>query len=330
MSSLRPVSGTVADIVGLLSSWLAADDPAPLLIETSGSTGRPKRVALARAAVLASAQATHDQLGGPGRWTLLLPPSYVAGVQVIVRSLLAGAPPALELTATTERSFVSLVPTQLRRLLAEPASAALLACYETVLVGGASFDPELRGAAEAAGVHVVASYGMSETCGGCVYDGRPLDGVTVRIGADGLVRLGGPTLFDGYEDDPELTASVTDGNWFVTSDLGAIDHDGRLRVLGRADDVVNTGGVKVPAAVVATRLREHPSVSAAEVVGVSDGEWGQRLVAVVVGRVSLDELRDWVAVRHPRSWAPREIVAVDEIPLLGNGKVDRLALRERL
>lgn len=334
MSSLRPVSGTVEEIVGLLSTWLAVDDPAPLLIETSGSTGAPKRVALSRGAVLASANATHDRLGGPGPWTLLLPPSYVAGVQVIVRALLAGAPPSDSLVASGERSYVSVVPTQLHRLLAEPSSAALLASYDAVLVGGASFDPALRAAAETADVHVVATYGMSETAGGCVYDGRPLDGVTVRIGADGLVRLGGPTLFDGYEGEPELTASVLEGDWFVTSDLGRIDHDGRLRVLGRFGDVVNTGGVKVPAAMVARRLLEHPSVSAAEVVGVDDPEWGQRLVAVVVGSASteptLDELRAWVAGSHPRAWAPREILVVDSIPLLGNGKIDRLALLQAL
>ena len=119
-----------------------------------------------------------------------------------------------------------------------------------------------------------------------------------------------------------------EGGWFVTSDLGEIDHDGRLRVLGRADDVVNTGGVKVPASAVARRLRAHPSVTAAEVVGVPDPEWGERVVAVVVGALGLDEARDWVAAEQPRTWAPREVVVVDEIPLLDNGKVDRLALKE--
>ena len=197
-----------------------------------------------------------------------------------------------------------------------------------MLVGGASFDPALRARAGEAGVRVVSTYGMSETSGGCVYDGMPLDGVAVKIGADGLVRLAGPVLFDGYAGDPELTASVMEGGWFVTSDLGEIDHDGRLRVLGRADDVVNTGGVKVPASAVARRLRAHPSVTAAEVVGVPDPEWGERVVAVVVGALGLDEARDWVAAEQPRTWAPRELVVVDEIPLLDNGKVDRLALKE--
>jgi O-succinylbenzoic acid--CoA ligase len=328
VSSLRPVSGTTAEIVGLLAEWLAADDPEALLIETSGSTGTPKRVALSRDAVLASAHATHARLGGPGRWTLLLPASYVAGVQVVVRALLAGRAPDEALTASDERSYLSLVPTQLTRFLDDPSTADLLRSYDTVLVGGASFDPALRARATDAGVHVVATYGMSETAGGCVYDGLPLDGVTVKIGADGLVRLTGPVLFDGYDGDPALTASVLEGDWFVTSDLGEVDHDGRLRVRGRADDVVNTGGVKVPAGAVARRLRAHPSLHAAEVVGVPDAEWGERLVAVVVGEIGLDAARDWVGAEHPRAWAPRQVVVVDEIPLLDNGKVDRLALKE--
>jgi O-succinylbenzoic acid--CoA ligase len=312
----------------LLADWLTADDPAPLLIETSGSTGAPKRVALSRDAVLASAHATHARLGGPGRWTLLLPASYVAGVQVVVRALLAGRPPDEALTASAERSYVSLVPTQLGRLLEDPPSLDLLRSYDAVLVGGAAFDPALRARATGAGVRVVATYGMSETAGGCVYDGLPLDGVAVRIGADGLVRLAGPVLFDGYDGDPALTASVREGDWFVTSDLGELDDDGRLRVLGRADDVVNTGGVKVPASAVARRLRAHPSVRAAEVVGVPDADWGERLVAVVAGDLDLDGARDWVGAEHPRAWAPREVIVVDEIPLLDNGKVDRLALKE--
>ncbi len=328
VSSLRPVSGPAEDIIGLLADWLAAPVAEPLLIETSGSTGRPKRVALSRDAVLASARATHDRLGGPGRWTLLLPPSYVAGLQVVVRALLAGEPPDRVLTARPERSYVSVVPTQLRRMLDDPADLDLLRSYDTVLVGGASFDPALRARAADAGVRVTATYGMSETAGGCVYDGLPLDGVAVKIGADGLVRLAGPVLFDGYDGDPDLTASVLEGGWFVTSDLGEIDHDGRLQVLGRADDVVTSGAVKVPASAVARRLRAHPTVTAVEVVGVPDAEWGERVVAVVVGALGLDEARDWVSAEHPREWAPRQVVVVDEIPLLDNGKVDRLALKE--
>ena len=322
-----------------LSGWLGAADPDPLVVETSGSTGRPKRVVLSRRAVLASARATAARLGGEGRWLLALPPAYVAGLQVTVRSLLAGHPPvvlgdhrgwpaavaALGDPAEGPR-FASLVPTQLHRLLDDPDATRALASLTAVLLGGGPVDPALRERAAAAGVRVVATYGASETAGGCVYDGRPLDGVAVTTGDDGRVRIGGPTLFDGYEGDPDLTAATLVDGWFVTSDIGEVDAGGRLRVLGRADDVVVSGGVNVPGPAVAARLRAHPDVAAAEVVGVEDEEWGRRLVAVVVGRLSLAEARDWVAEAHPRAWAPRDLRLVDALPELGNGKVDRAAL----
>jgi O-succinylbenzoic acid--CoA ligase len=174
---------------------------------------------------------------------------------------------------------------------------------------------------------VVATYGMSETCGGCVYDGHPLDGVAVAIGSEGRVRIAGPVLFDGYDGRPDLTADVLRDGWFHTQDLGRLDEDGRLQVLGRADDVVLSGGVNVPGPAVAARLREHPAVEAAEVVGAEDPEWGQRVVACVVGDLPLDEARDWVAAVHPRSWAPRQLLRLEEIPLLHNGKVDRVRLQ---
>jgi O-succinylbenzoic acid--CoA ligase len=201
-----------------------------------------------------------------------------------------------------------------------------------VLVGGAAVPQALRDRAAAAGVRVVATYGMSETCGGCVYDGVPLDGVAVALSAEGRVRLTGPVLFDGYEGRDDLTAAVMRDGWFVTSDVGRFDEDGRLQVLGRVDDVLLSGGVNVPAPAVAARLREHPAVREAEVVGVPDDEWGQRVVALVVpdggSALDLDAARDWVSAVHPRSWAPRELRHVDSIPLLHNGKVDRLALQE--
>ncbi len=346
MSSLHPVQGSPREVLSLLSEWQSADDPDPLVIETSGSTGEPKRVVLSRAAMRASASATETRLGGPGQWLLNLPATYVAGVQVLFRSVLAGTTPVLldghaDFAAAAEamnggRRYVSLVPTQLVRMLQSPADVEALSTFDTVLVGGASVESSLRRRAAKAGVHVVATYGMSETCGGCVYDGFPLDGVAVGVGADGRVRIAGPVLFDGYDGRPGLTAEVMRDGWFVTSDLGRLDDDGRLEVLGRVDDVIVSGGVKVPAAAVARRLREHPRVDAAEVVGLPDGEWGQRVVAVVVSQEGvatrnvppLDDLRNWVSQVHPREWAPRQLVRVEEIPLLPNGKVDRLTIEE--
>jgi O-succinylbenzoic acid--CoA ligase len=328
------------DRVAALERWLSAPkEPEPWVVETSGSTGSPKRVMLSRDAVRASIELSARRLGGAGRWLLALPASYVAGLNVITRALAAGAPPVLleeygsfadAARAVGEGGFVSLVPTQLHRLLSSPEDAAALADFHTVLLGGGPIDPSLRTRAREAGVRVVGTYGSAETCGGCIYDGLPFDGVAVAIGAGGRVRISGPTLFSGYEGAPELTGEVLVDGWFLTSDAGRLDEDGRLQLLGRLDDMVVTGGVNVPAALVARRLREHPAVEAAEVLGVPDEEWGNRLVAFVVGAISLDEARDWVGAAHPRAWAPRQLVSLPEIPLLDNGKPDRLALRARV
>ncbi len=331
-AGLRPVRGTAGDLLRLLAEWDAADDPPPLVIETSGSTGQPKRVVLSREAMRASVAATQDRLGGPGQWVLNLPPTYVAGVQVLYRSVVAGTTPVVstDLTAalgemTAERRYVSLVPTQLQRVVAAQELAPL-ARFDAVLIGGGPLDPVVRAAAEDAGVPVVQTYGMSETCGGCVYDGVPLDGVAVKVDADGQVLVGGPVLFDGYEGDPQRTAEVLRDGWLRTADLGRLDDDGRLEVLGRVDDVVISGGVKVPGPAVARMVERHAAVTAAEVVGVPDEEWGERVVAVVTasGNPDLGELRDLVT---PREWAPREVVVVPAFPVLPNGKVDRVALR---
>ena len=320
------IDGPPVDVVGSLAAWLGAPDPAPLVVATSGSTGRPKRVVLTRDAVLASVAATERRLGGAGRWALRLPASYVAGVQVVVRSLVAGHDPVVD--AWGDAAYTSLVPTQLHRLLDDPDEAAALAALECVLLGGGPVDPALRRRAADAGVRVVATYGSAETAGGCVYDGYALDGVAVAIGDGGRVRIAGPTLFERYDGDPALTAEVLVDGWFLTSDAGRLDEDGRLHVLGRLDDVVVTGGVNVPGPAVAARLREHPDVLEAEVVGIPDEEWGNRLVAFVVGALTLADARDWVAAAHPRSWAPRDLHVVPSLPMLANGKVDRLALRE--
>ncbi len=336
MNSLRPVSGSTESVVDALEAWLAApDEPEALVIETSGSTGRPKRVLLSRRALLASADATHARLSGPGQWLLTLPITYVAGLQVAVRSLRAGHRPIevddwpRAVAAACGPTYTSLVPTQLHRLLDDPADAEALARIDAVLLGGGPIDAALRARAESAGITVVATYGSSETAGGCVYDGVPLDGVQLAFDTTGRVRIAGPVLFEGYLDDAELTAETLVDGWLVTSDLGRIV-DGRLQLLGRIDDVVISGGVNVPAPAVARRLREHPALAAVEVLGVPDEEWGHRVVAFVVGPVpSLDELRDWVGATLDRGWAPRQVVSVDEFPLLDNGKLDRMELRRR-
>jgi O-succinylbenzoic acid--CoA ligase len=311
--SLRPVSGTAEEVTALLREWEAAQDPPPLVIETSGSTGEPKRVALSRAAMRASAHATHERLGGPGHWELNLPPTYVAGVQVLFRTILAGP--------DVTRRYLSLVPTQLFRALAGDVDH--LAALDAVLVGGGPLDPAVRAEAERRGIRVVQTYGMSETCGGCVYDGVPLDGVEVRI-HEGEVQLRGPVLFDGYDGDPARTAATMQGGWLRTQDLGELV-GGRLRVTGRVDDVIISGGLKVPGPAVERMLAQHPAVEEVAVVGVPDDEWGERVVAFYVrGDAPLEGL-DLAVVPH--AWSPKQWVAVEEIPTLPNGKPDRVRMR---
>ena len=340
MASLDPVAGSATELVELLRQWDAAPDPGPLVIVTSGSTGEPKRVRLSRAALRASADATHEVLGGPGQWVLNLPPTYVAGVQVLFRSVRAGTTPVVQdgsLADATrelsgERRYVSLVPTQLVRLLDEHGpDLHALTTFDAVLVGGGPLDPAVRARAEQAGVAVVQTYGMSETCGGCVYDGHPLPGVGVRIATDGEVLVSGPVLFDGYvlesgEPDRARTDRVLQDGWLRTDDLGSLDDDGRLRITSRRDQVVLSGGVNVPGPAVERMLAAHPSVAEVSVVGRPDPEWGQTVVAVVVASapVSLDSLRDLV---EPRAWAPRALVLTDALPRTDRGKVDLAAVR---
>jgi O-succinylbenzoic acid--CoA ligase len=311
-----------------------------VVIATSGSTGEPKGAELTAAALRASARASLGRLGArPGeRWLSCLPPSHISGLQVFIRSLLAGSVPVLAgrldvaTAAAAGGHYVSLVPTQLRHLLDEPGGPAALASFRGILLGGAAVPGGLLAGARAAGARVLTTYGMTETCGGCVYDGRPLDGVSVRIGADGRIGLAGPVLFAGYRGRPDLTAAAMDGPWFVTSDLGELGADGRLAVRGRADGMINTGGEKVAADEVAAVLAGCPGVRDAVVIGRPDPEWGELVTAVVVAAdpddpPGLAGLRRWARGQLPDYAAPRALVLVPAIPLLRSGKPDPQALR---
>jgi len=310
-----------------------------VVIATSGSTGQPKGTELSAAALLASARASLDRLGArPGdSWLCCLRASHVAGLQVLVRSLIAGVPPVVSMRlepgtlAASGCAYVSLVPVQLRRLV---DAGAGLSALRGILLGGAAMPDGLLADASAAGARVTTTYGMSETCGGCVYDGVPLDEVSVQVGADGRIRIAGPVLFSGYRLQPGLSRRARDGRWFITSDLGSISASGRLRVRGRADDVIVTGGEKVVAGEVAAVLGTCPGVREAVVVGRPDPEWGELVTAIVVPAdpadpPTLGALRARVREKLPPRAAPRELVLVARIPLLPSGKPDLERLRER-
>lgn len=321
------------------------DDDVALVVTTSGTTGPPKGALLTAAALTASATATHRRLGGPGRWLLAVPPYHIAGLQVLIRSLIAGSTPVeLDVSAGFDvnqlpcavsqlgsgRRYTSLVAAQLAKALAQPDAVAALAELDAVLLGGGPAPRPVLEAAEAAGITVVRTYGMSETAGGCVYDGVPLDGVRMRVLDDGRVALGGATLAKGYRN-PVYPDPFAEPGWFYTDDLGAIDDAGVLSVLGRVDDAISTGGLTVLPQPVEAALCTHPAVSDCAVFGLADDRLGQRVVAAIVVKggclaPTLDALRAHVATTLDSTAAPRELHIVDELPRRGIGKVDRAAL----
>lgn len=344
--ALLPVPADDRRQAALLTDTLRAaqdiDDSIAAVVATSGSTGTPKGAQLTAAALMASASATHDRLGGPGHWLLALPAHHIAGLQVLIRSVCAGTTPVPlspgfdveELPAAVTalgpgRRYASLVSVQLAKALADQAATDALADLDAVLIGGGPMPADLGERASAAGISVIRTYGMSETAGGCVYDGLPLDGVVVRVGDDGRIALGGPTVAAGYRN-PMTPTPFTDG-WFLTDDIGTVDDSGVLRVLGRVDDAIATGGLKVLPAVVESVLSTHPAIAENAVFGVPDERLGQRVVAVVVLRPgasapSVAELRSHVATTLAATAAPREIHVLAELPRRGIGKVDRKAL----
>ncbi len=321
------------------------DDAVAAVLSTSGTTGTPKGALLSAAAMLASAHATHERLGGPGRWLLALPAYHVAGFQVLVRSAVAGttpvavpagAQPAQLVEAISAmgpgRRYASLVAAQLAKALDDRAAADALASLDAVLIGGGPMPAAVAEKARAAGVPVLRTYGMSETAGGCVYDGVPLTGVKVALDGSGRISLGGPTVALGYRN-PTSPDPFAEPGWFRTDDIGALDDSGTLRVLGRVDDAISTGGLTVLPSIVEAAVASHPAIAECAVFGVADERLGQRVVAAVVvtdgATITLPELRSHVAADLPATAAPREVHVVAELPRRGIGKIDRRELIRR-
>ncbi|MFA9432744.1 AMP-binding protein [Egicoccus sp. AB-alg2] len=343
LRALRPALLRRLDDAGDLVDEPLADAPpiadgTALVVATSGSTGQPKGVVLPHEVLQASTAASTARLGcEPGeRWLLALPIHHVAGIQIVLRSRALGTepdvtPPGGDDLGDSEAQHVSLVPTQLTRLL---EAGVDLSRFRTVLLGGARPEPALLDAAREAGVPVVVSYGMTETAGGCVYDGRPLDGVEVDVtgDGDGRIRVRGPLLATGYRTRRGTQPLVDEDGWFVTGDHGRLRQDGTLEVFGRVDDVIVSGGINVPAPTVASALRTHPQVLDVAVAGRPDPEWGEAVVAVIVPRdpdapPTLDELREHVRREYPASYAPRDLVVVAALPRDAMGKLPRAAVK---
>ncbi len=353
-----------------------------IVLRTSGSTtGTGRLVGTSVQALVASARATHARLGGPGRWVLALPAHHVAGLQVLVRSLVAGVPPvvvdpegsfdpralgrAVAAAASAgpghevvdpalvrlvrqaagpgtptppARVYVSLVPTQLHRVLQDPQATADLARATAVLVGGASASADLLGRARSVGIAVVTTYGMTETGGGCVYDGVALDGVRVRVeGPEGRIVISGPVVAQGYVGDAGGGCEFRQGPWgreVWTCDRGRVEADGRLTVLGRLDDIIVTGGLKVDPHLVESVLTSIDGVCQACVVGVEDQEWGSVVAAAVVpapgSRPDAQEVRRAARALLDGAHTPKRVRVLPALPLRGPGKVDRRAVAQLL
>jgi O-succinylbenzoic acid--CoA ligase len=345
-----PVAPLPTDPVGRRAAlrMLRTEEPvvepeAAAVVATSGSTGEPKGVVLSRSAMRAAVAATHERLGGPGDWILALPSHYVAGLMVLVRGLVAGSavghctgdlsdlPGAAG--ALVGPRYLAVVAVQLARGLADPVVRAALAGLDAVLLGGGPAPPGLVEQARASGVPVVTTYGMSETCGGCVYDGIPLEGVEVRTdAADGRIWIGGPLLFSGYRLRPDLTReALPDDHTLRTADRGRLV-EGSLDVLGRVDDVVVTGGLNVDLAEVERAAQPWARDHRAEivVVAIPDTLWGTAIVAVSDLAADLPGLRSYLADRLSPPALPRRLVARGTLPRTAGGKIDRQLLRAEL
>jgi len=330
LAALRPSAVVSPSGRSARDGGLPVEPGDALVVATSGTTGRPKGVVHTHSSVAASARLTSAGLDvDPGRdhWVSCLPLAHIGGLSVVTRSLVTGTPctvlerfdpTAVEEAARRGATLVSLVATALGRCDASG--------YRSVLLGGAAPPTGLPS-------NVVTTYGMTETGSGCVYDGRPLEGVELRIGdghlgAVGEILVRGPMLLRAYRDgsDPRLV-----GGWLATGDSGCLEEDGTLVVFGRIAEVIVTGAEKVWPAEVEAVLMHHPGIAQVAVWKRPDPEWGERVVAWVVPvdgvpAPGLDELREFVSADLARWSAPRELVVVDSLPRTSGGKVRRTEL----
>lgn len=331
-----------------------APEGTALIIHTSGTTGSPKSVALSATALKASAEATAQRLGGHGQWVLGLPLSFIAGAQVLVRSVLAGTQPvvlgegpfdaeqfaqAVDLL-TGGRKYSSLVPVQLARVVdaceKNPDIARSIQQLDAILIGGQALDSDLRERAQQCGLTIVHTYGSSETAGGCVYDGVPLEGVDVEVDSeDNTIAISGAVLADGYLGDDQRTADVfqirNGKKWYVSEDTGVIDK-GILTVGGRRDRTIISGGIKINLDTLESLIHRKYRRVEAHAVYIPDMEWGSRPAVIVCGvepdqHESLsDAIHNLIRSELGRAADPAVVRFIEVAPLLPSGKIDRHAL----
>jgi O-succinylbenzoic acid--CoA ligase len=284
-----------------------------IVVYTTGSTGNEKAITLTKENLLASARASNKYLGTkPGEtWSLLLPTNHIAGINVLVRSVELGTDPV---GIQDKADYTAIVPTQLFKALnGDSQLLAHLQNCKVVLVGGAATPENLIAEAKAAGIKIITTYGSTETCGGCIYDGRPLEGIETRINKDGLLEVKGPMVF------------ISD--WYTTSDLAEIV-DGQIKILGRNDDLIISGGENISINQIERLLQEKFTGDNFVAVGVPDSKWGTKLCLLSDGDISFNSISDLLRAEIGNHAVPKEYVSQNTIPLIGIGKVDRVAVQQ--
>jgi O-succinylbenzoic acid--CoA ligase len=326
----------ISQLAGEITSALVGDGPtlgfgeissksapryAAVAIGTSGTTGAPKEILLTSTALISSARASNKFIGAqPGStWSLLLPLTHIAAVNVIVRSIELGTTP-IDLRdfegEYPKADYTAIVPTQLFRALnGDQRLLSHLQSAKAVLVGGAALSQGLRNQAELAGIHVITTYGMTETCGGCVYDGTVLEGVQVEI-RNGKICIKGPVLASSI--------SLNDG-WFETNDLGEYVND-HLVVIGRSDDVIISGGENLSLNAVENSLSQAFPDTQFAAFSFEDPQWGQTFQLAVVGTIGDEEITTHLEKDFGYFAKPKGIHRMTSLPLLGIGKIDRKSL----
>jgi O-succinylbenzoic acid--CoA ligase len=294
-----------------------------LLVATSGSTGIPKEIGITSAALLASARASNKFLKATKgqTWSLLLPLTHIAGINVLVRSIELETEPIdlrNHVGAYPDADFTAIVPTQLFSALnGDTDLLSHLKSTKAVLVGGAALSEELHSQAIASGINIITTYGMTETCGGCIYDGEAFDGVSFELTENQRIKISGPVLAD----------VLTESGWYLTQDIGTII-DGKLKVIGRTDDVIISGGENISLSAIESELNKKFPQLLVAAFSTSDSKWGQALhVAVQTQdenvKVQISQALVTAMGNHAK---PKSVILLDKLPEIGVGKVDRIFL----
>jgi O-succinylbenzoic acid--CoA ligase len=341
---------TVSELMARIAKALVSDGPAlafgkvnsshvpaniSLVVATTGSSGVSKEVGLSAGAILSSAKASNKYIGAEfgNTWSLLLPLTHIAGINVLVRALELGTEP-LDLRGVRNEypkvDFTAIVPTQLFKALnGDRTLLHHLKDAKAVLVGGASLSTELYLQAESEGINIITTYGMTETCGGCVYNGTPLEGVEISITPERLIAIKGPVIARTYVGAATLWETSFSDGWFTSSDMGRLEN-GKLVIEGRSDDVIISGGENISLSAVERALHSHFPHKAFAAFSMNDNRWGDSLHIAIAGDgfPNENDVREYLSEHFGPSGSVKGFLHLPELPLIGIGKVDRRKLVE--